>query len=54
MLSRCFLDISVSVWAFVIGLSEISSFLSYLYTHGHVGHMPYPMSIVYRELIFYL
>ena len=29
MLSRCFLDFSVGVWAFVIGLSQISSFLSY-------------------------
>ena len=28
MLSRCFLDFSVDVWAFVIGLSQISSFLS--------------------------
>ena len=27
MLSRCFLDFSVSVGAFVIGLSQISSFL---------------------------
>ena len=26
MLSRCFLDISVGVGAFVIGLSQISSF----------------------------
>ena len=29
MLSRCFLDFSVGVWAFVIGLSQISSFFSY-------------------------
>ena len=28
MLSRCFLDFSVGVWAFVIGLSQISSFFS--------------------------
>ena len=28
MLSRCFLDFSVSVEAFVIGLSKISSFFS--------------------------
>ena len=28
MLSRCFLDFSVSVGAFVIGLSQISSFFS--------------------------
>ena len=28
-LSRCFLDFSVSVGAFVIGLSQISSFFSY-------------------------
>ena len=30
MLTRCFLDFSVGVWAFVIGLSQISSFLSSL------------------------
>ena len=29
MLSRCFLDFSVGVGAFVIGLSKISSFFSY-------------------------
>ena len=29
MLSRCFLDFSVGVGAFVIGLSQISSFFSY-------------------------
>ena len=28
MLSRCFLDLSVGLWAFVIGLSQISSFFS--------------------------
>ena len=28
MLSRCFMDFSVSVGAFVIGLSQISSFFS--------------------------
>ena len=28
MLSRCFLDFSVGVWAFVIVLSQISSFFS--------------------------
>ena len=28
MLSRCFLDFSVSVGAFIIGLSQISSFFS--------------------------
>ena len=28
MLSRCFLDFSVSVGAFVIGLNQISSFFS--------------------------
>ena len=27
-LSRCFLDFSVGVWAFVIGLSKTSSFFS--------------------------
>ena len=32
MLSRCFLDFSVGVWAFVIGLGQISSFLSYIFT----------------------
>ena len=31
MLSRCFFDFSVGVWAFVIGLSQISSFLSLVY-----------------------
>ena len=30
MLSRCFLDFSVGVEAFVIGLSQISSFFSYV------------------------
>ena len=30
MLSHCFLDFSVGVGAFVIGLSQISSFFSYL------------------------
>ena len=30
MLSSCFLDFSVSVGAFVIGLSHVSSFFSYL------------------------
>ena len=29
MLSRCFLDFSVGVGAFVIGLSQMSSFFSY-------------------------
>ena len=29
MLSRCFLDFSVGVGAFVIGLSQISSFFSF-------------------------
>ena len=29
VLSRCFLDFSVGVGAFVIGLSQISSFVSY-------------------------
>ena len=29
MLSRCFLDFSVDVGAFIIGLSQISSFFSY-------------------------
>ena len=29
-LSRCFLDFSVGVGAFVIGLSQISSFFSYI------------------------
>ena len=32
MLSRCFLDCSVGVGVFVTGLSQISSFFSYLYT----------------------
>ena len=31
VLSRCFLDFSVGVGAFVIGLSHISSFFSYYY-----------------------
>ena len=30
MLSRCFLDFSVDVGAFVTGLSQISSFFSYI------------------------
>ena len=30
MLSRCFLDFAVGVGAFVIGLSQISSFFSYM------------------------
>ena len=30
MLSRCFLDVSVSVGAFFIGLIQISSFLSFV------------------------
>ena len=30
MLSRCCLDFSVGVGAFVIGLSQISSFFSYM------------------------
>ena len=30
MLSRCFLDFSVGVGAFVIGLNQISSFFSYI------------------------
>ena len=34
VLSRCFLDFSVGVGAFVIGLSQISYFFSsYLYSH---------------------
>ena len=33
MLSRCFLDFSVSVGAFVIGLSQISSFFPLIYNH---------------------
>ena len=32
MLSRCFLDFSVGVGAFVIGLSQISSFFSFYVT----------------------
>ena len=31
VLSRCFLDFSVDVGAFVIGLSQISSFFTYSY-----------------------
>ena len=34
MFSRCFMDFSVGVGAFVIGLSRISSFFSYI-IHGH-------------------
>ena len=34
MLSRCFLDFSVGVGAFVIGLSQISSFSLRLPLHG--------------------
>ena len=33
MLSRCFLDFSVGVGAFVIGLSQISSFSSRMRTY---------------------
>ena len=33
MLSRCFLDFSVGVGAFIIGLSQISSFFSYYYLY---------------------
>ena len=33
MLSRCILDISVGVGAFVIGLSQISSFFLFPYLH---------------------
>ena len=29
VLSRCFLDFSMSIGAFVVGLSQISSFFSY-------------------------
>ena len=36
MLSRCFLDFSVGVWALVIGLSQISSFLFYLFTDSFI------------------
>ena len=32
LLSRCFLDFSVGVGAFVIGLSQISSFFSFKYS----------------------
>ena len=35
MLSRCFLDCSVDVGFFVTGLSQISSFVSYLHQKGH-------------------
>ena len=35
MLSRCFLDFSVGVGAFVIGLSLISSFFSYSNTKSY-------------------
>ena len=39
MLSRCFLDLSMGVWAFVIGLSQISSFLSHKRTYVSLIHM---------------
>ena len=39
MLSRCFLDFSVGVWAFVIGLCQISSCLSYLYLCFTIIHL---------------
>ena len=37
MLSLSFLDFSVGVWAFVIGLSQISSFLTFneIWKFGH-------------------
>ena len=38
MLSRCFLDFSVGVWAFVIGLSQISYFLSYCHKRARQNH----------------
>ena len=34
MLSRCFLDCSVGVGFFVTGLSQISSFFSFVYKEG--------------------
>ena len=40
MLSRCFLDFSVGVGAFAIGLNQISSFFSYpIVYHKQVEHM---------------
>ena len=36
VLSRCFLDFSVGVWAFVIGLSQISSFFSDINMHNKI------------------
>ena len=37
VLSRCFLDFSVGVGVFVIGLSQISFFFSYNYPHLILG-----------------
>ena len=39
VLSRCFLDSSVGVGAFVIGLSQISSFLSSILFYSTLEHI---------------
>ena len=46
VLSRCFLDFSVGVGAFVIGVSQISSFFSLIVQAATRGH---PFLRVFRE-----
>ena len=52
MLSRCFLDFSVGVGAFVIGLSQISSFFSQFKWHCNVtSTVTLILNIVFQDFL---
>ena len=53
MLSRCFLDCSVGVGVFVIGLSQISSFFSICnYVYNDEGDSPVKWDYPYKLVTF--
>ena len=49
MLSRCFLDFSVSVGAFVIGLSQISSFFSCYSNKTFMAYFNFNYATVFKR-----
>ena len=51
MLSRCFLDFSVGVRAFVIGLNQISSFFSYSFSFWLFFHHDVYMDEIVYEIV---
>ena len=51
MLSRCFLDFSVSVWFFhtFVGVSQISSFFSYKIVYVNINYQVNQMASLRRQ-----